>query len=204
MNIEIRKLEPDLTEDYIHFFDNTPHDEPHDDDNVDEHKCYCVCWCNEDCTGDYERKYLSSREKRRNYAKQCIQQGSIKGYLAYYGGAVVGWCNANTKSDCLRCYSWRRFMDYVPIDDIEYGIKVKSIFCFVIAPEMRRKGIATRLMERVCKDAAQDGFDAVEAYPYKVSGIHSDFGGPFEMYQKEGFVVSLETKQGFVMRKQLK
>lgn len=38
MNIEIRKLTPDLAEDYIHFFDTTPHD-----DNVDAHKCYCVC-----------------------------------------------------------------------------------------------------------------------------------------------------------------
>ena len=40
MAVEIRKLIPDLAEDYVHFFDTTPHD-----DNVDEHKCYCVCWC---------------------------------------------------------------------------------------------------------------------------------------------------------------
>ena len=38
MAIEIRKLIPDLVEDYVHFFDTTPHD-----DNVNEHKCYsCV------------------------------------------------------------------------------------------------------------------------------------------------------------------
>ena len=43
MNIEIRKLIPDLAEEYVHFFDVTPHD-----DNIDEHKCYCVTWRSDD------------------------------------------------------------------------------------------------------------------------------------------------------------
>lgn len=163
MAIKIRKLIPDLAEDYVHFFDITRHD-----DNVDEHKCYCVCWCNS-------------------------------------GDAVVGWCNAKTKSDCLKCASWRRFMAYVPLEESNTGLKVKSIFCFVIAPEMKRQGVATLLLERVCKDAAQDGFDFVEAYPYKESSYQSsDFGGYYEMYKKVGFFVSLETEQGLIMRKQLK
>ena len=46
-------------------------------------------------------------------------------------------------------------------------IRIKSIFCFVIAPEMQRMGIATQLVERVCKDAAGEGFDYVEAYVNK-------------------------------------
>lgn len=196
MTIEIRKLIPDLTEDYLRFFDTTPHD-----DNVDEHKCYCVCWCND----DYKDKDFSTAEKRRQCALQYVKGNNIQGYLAYSGDAVVGWCNANTKSDCLKCASWRRFMDYVPLEESNTDIKVKSIFCFVIAPEMRRKGIATLLMERVCKDAVQDGFDIVEAYPNKESSYQSsDFGGHFEMYKKSGFHVALETKQGLVMRKQLK
>lgn len=195
MAIEIRKLIPGLAEDYVHFFDITSHD-----DNVDEHKCYCVCWCND----DYEGKDLSTAEKRRKYALQYVKGNNIHGYLAYSGDVVVGWCNANTKSDCLKCASWRRFMAYVPLEESSTGIKVKSIFCFVIASEMKRQGIATLLLERVCKDAAQDGFDFVEAYPYKESSYQSsDFGGHFEMYTKVGFHVSLETEQGLVMRKKL-
>ncbi|MEA5040098.1 MAG: GNAT family N-acetyltransferase [Clostridiaceae bacterium] len=196
MDIRIRKLTPDLAEDYVHFFDITPHD-----DNVDEHKCYCVCWCND----DYEGKDFSTAEKRRKCALQYVKNNNIQGYLAYSGDTVVGWCNANTKSDCLKCVSWRKFMDYVPLEEFDSGIKVKSIFCFMIAPEMKRKGIATLLLERVCKDAIQDGFDFVEAYPYKESGYQSsDFGGHFEMYRKNGFYVALETEQGPVMRKSLK
>lgn len=196
MAIEIRKLIPSLAEDYVKFFDSTPHD-----DNLDEHKCYCVCWCND----DYEGKDFSMVEKRRKWALQYVKDNSIQGYLAYSGDTVVGWCNANTKSDCLKCASWRRFMNYVPLEESNEKIKVKSIFCFVIAPEIQRKGIATLLLQRVCKDAIQDGFDFVEAYPYKESSYQSsDFGGHFEMYIKNGFHVSLETEQGLVMRKSLK
>ena len=196
MDIEIRKLTPDLAEDYVHFFDTTPHD-----NNVDEHKCYCVCWCND----DYEGKDFSTAEKRRECALQYVRGNNIQGYLAYYDDTIVGWCNANTKSDCLECVSWQRFMDYVPLEEPGTSIKVKSIFCFVIAPEMRRKGIATLLLDRVCKDAIQDNFDFLEAYPYKESSYQSsDFGGHFEMYRKSGFHVSVETEKGLVVRKQLK
>ncbi len=193
MDIKICKLIPELAEDYVHFFDTTPHD-----DNVDEHKCYCVCWCND----DYEVKDLSTVEKRRKCALQYVQDGNIQGYLAYRDDVIVGWCNANTKSDCLKCASWRRFMDYVPLD--APNIKVKSIFCFVIAPEMKRKGIATLLLERICRDAAEDGFDFVEAYPYREDSYQSsDFGGHVEMYIKNGFKMYLDTEWRPVMRKKL-
>ncbi|MFA7725608.1 MAG: GNAT family N-acetyltransferase [Candidatus Izemoplasmatales bacterium] len=196
MDIEIRKLTPDLAEAYVHFFDTTPHDK-----NVDEHKCYCVCWCND----DYEGKDFSTAAKRRKCALQYIEGNNIQGYLAFSDNTVVGWCNTNTKSNCLKCASWRRFMNYVPLEIPDLGIKVKSIFCFVIAPEMKRKGIATSLLKRVCMDAAKDGYDYVEAYPYKESSyLSSDFGGHMEMYQKNGFYVSLDTEKGIVMRKQLK
>ena len=165
MDIKIRKLVPELAEDYVHFFDTTPHD-----DNVDEHKCYCVCWCNDDYVG----KDFSKVEERRKYAFQYVKNNNIQGYLAYSGDKIVGWCNANTKLDCLKCASWLRFMDYVPLEESGTDIKVKSIFCFVIAPEMKRKGIATQLLKQVCEEALQDGF-----------------------------YVSSETEQGLVMRKTL-
>ena len=79
-------------EDYVHFFDTTEHD-----DNIPEHKCYCVCWCND----DYEGKDFSSAEKRRKAAVDYIKGNNIQGYLAFYEGQIIGWCNANTKADCL-------------------------------------------------------------------------------------------------------
>ncbi len=197
MNIEIRKLTPNLVEDYVRFFDTTSHA-----DNKDEHKCYCVWWCNDDYEG---KDFTSSIEVRRDYAIQYVKGNNIQGYLAYCDDEVVGWCNANTKADCLKCYCWRRFMVFVPTEESNPDIKVKSVFCFAIAPEMRRKGIAKLFLERVCQDAAQDDFDYVEAYPNKeYINEAEDFMGPVEVYKKCGFTVHYETDRKFVMRKHLK
>ncbi len=38
-----------------------------------------------------------------------------------------GWCNANTKADCLKCYCWRRFMGFVSTEESTPDIKVKSV-----------------------------------------------------------------------------
>ena len=196
LDINICKLTPELAEDYVGFFDITPHD-----DYIDEHKCYCVCWSND----DYEGKDFSTREKRREVAIQYVQNGNIQGYLAYRGADIVGWCNANTKSDCLKCCSWRMFMDAVPTEESESGVRIKSVFCFTVAPEMKRKGIATRMLGRVCQDAALDGFDFVEAYPRKNPVDENiNFSGAIELYKRNGFTIHHESDELLVMRKRLK
>lgn len=195
MDIEIKRLTPELIEDYLRFFDVTPHD-----DDIPGSKCYCVCWCSADhrIATDF-----SSQEKRRELARQYIKDGVIQGYLAYQGNRVVGWCNANTKSECQHCISWLRFMQSVNI--IDTSLKVKSVFCFVIPPDMQRKGIATKLLERVCEDAEADNFDVVESYPKKeFINVARDFMGPAKMYEKLGFTVVDEVNGEIVMQKSLK
>ena len=193
MSIEIHRLSPELADDYVHFFDITPHDE-----YVDAHKCYCVCWC----ADDYEGKDFSTAQKRRAAAHTYVQQGILQGYLAYHEGKPIGWCNANTKADCLKCCSWRMFMKDVPVNPSE---KAKSVFCFVIAPGMQRKGIASQLLERAVQDAAKEGFYCIEAYPNKrFVSVASDFMGPVEMYKRHGFEIIGETSGKYIMRKALK
>ena len=193
MKIEIKRLSPELADDYVCFFDITPHDE-----YVDAHKCYCVCWC----ADDYEGKDFSTAEKRRAAAYRYVQNGIIQGYLAYHNGIPVGWCNANTKSECLKCCSWRMFMKNVHVDMNE---KIKSIFCFVIAPQYQRQGIASMLLKRVIEDAITDRFDAIEAYPNKsFISAAADFMGPIAMYEKHGFSTTAQTEKKYVMRKALK
>ncbi len=197
MNIEIKELTSRLLMDYVNFFDTTPHD-----DNTDESKCYCVGWCSADHRIETD---FSSPEKRRKLAEQYVCEGIIKGYLAYHEGRVVGWCNANTRADCLHCGGWLYLMKSLCV---ESESKVKSIFCFVIAPEMQRKGIATQLLERVCKDAVDEGFDYVEAYPKReFINVARDFMGPIEMYKEHGFVLHKAFESGeieVVMRKKIK
>ena len=155
MEIDIRPLTPDLAEDYARFFDITPHNE--EEGGI---KCYCVVWRSDSSyTGDGDH-WFPTQEERRARALQFVKDGSLQGYLAYSGGEIVGWCNAT--ADCQLGVEHLR--SYWPIEEYHMDVKVKSVFCFVIAPEMRRKGVATQLLERVCKDAVDDGFDFVEGY----------------------------------------
>lgn len=77
MDLEIRRLTPDLAEDYAHFFDVTPHNE-----NGDGIKCYCVTWRSDDSyVGDGDH-WFPTCEERRARAIQFVKEGSLRGYLA--------------------------------------------------------------------------------------------------------------------------
>lgn len=193
MSIRICRLTPELLDDYLYFFENVAHT-----DNKEWDRCYCLNYCSEANAG----RDFSSLDVRREYAIKYVKSGKIQGYLAYCENKVVGWCNANRKSDCLKCGGWQ----LISKNDKAYdsNLKIKSIFCFTVAPDMRRKGIATQLLSCVCEEAIQDGFDYIEAYPNKrESNVYYDYVGPLDLYKKFGFALYKETDQRFVMRKRL-
>ncbi len=193
MEITIEKLSPGLAEEYARFFDTTPHNDTWG------HKCYCVSWRSDDSyLGDDH--WYPTPEERRAKAIQFVKEGKLQGYLAFHEGKAVGWCNATAECGLgvktLRSWGW-------PTDEPNADVKVKSIFCFVIAPEMRKKGIATQLLERVCRDAAGEGYDFVEAC---TDGKFTDDGyrGPLALYEKCGFVKCGERDGKIVVRRALK
>jgi len=193
MEIEIKKLAPEHAEAYAKFFDDTPHDV-----NADEQKCYCVLWRSSETYTESDSHWFPTREERRARAIRYITDGKIKGYLAYSGGEIIGWCNATADCGCGVEY----LSAHWPIGERDPGIKIKSIFCFVVAPQHKRKGVAKKLTDCVCADAAIEGFDYVEAYAYtKYDPASLEFGGPFEMYKKCGFYVHAEKDGKAVMRK---
>lgn len=198
MELEIRKLTPELAEDYARFFDTTPHN-----DEGNGIKCYCVTWRNDDTYLGNDHWY-PTEEERRTRAIGFVKSGSLQGYLAYLGDEIVGWCNAT--GDCRLGVNYLRA--FWPIEESRADIKVKSIFCFMIAPNVQRQGVATQLTERVCKDAAAEGFDFVEAYANQefkeFQEIGHDFRGPLALYEKCGFYPCGERDGRVVVRKALK
>jgi len=197
MNIEIRKLTPDLAEAYARFFDETPYKEK----DKEEIHCYCVTWRSDDTyTGDNDHWY-PTREERRERAIRYVKDGKIQGYLACCGEKIVGWCNAT--ADCLGGVGYLR--SFWPIEAPDADVRVKSIFCFLIAPGAQRQGVATLLTERVCEDAARDGFDFVEAYVNEAfTDTAFEFRGPLAMYEKCGFYRCAGREGRVVVRKALK
>lgn len=195
MKLTIRRLTPDLAEDYVRFFDVTPHDV-----NIDERKCYCVTWRSDETYADAGH-WFDTREERRSRAIEYVKSGCIRGYLAYDGDEIIGWCNTN--EECRMGVDYLR--SFWPIEQYPPEIRVKPIFCFVIHPTYQRMGVATQLVQQICEDAAKDGFDYVEAY-VNVDFVNTieDFRGPIGMYEKCGFVKTGERNGKAVMRKKLK
>lgn len=195
IEITILKLTPDRLDDYLYFFENVAHT-----DNKEWDRCYCVNFCSDNNIEIAD--LLRDANQRREYAIKCVNEGIVQGYLAYYEGQVIGWCNTNDRADCLRCFGWQIISGNSKT--IEDNKKVKSIFCFTVAPAMRGKHVATALLEQVIQDASQEGYDFIESYPNKTeSDMYYNFVGPMELYKKFGFEQYRETENRLVLRKKL-
>lgn len=195
MNIEVRKLTPEDAEVYVEFFDTTPHD-----DHVPEHTCYCVNWC----SADHRNLKQPDREERRVMALDYVKNNILQGYIALSDKKIIGWCNANTKSNCTNCAGI-----VFALPDLQKVVsapeeKVKVIYCFMVAEEYQRQGVARRLLQAVCEDSKKEGFDYIEAYPQKDASVTwMQFMGFDELYKKEGFEHYEELDDKYVVRKYL-
>ena len=163
----IKELTTDTINDWFDYFDNRAFE-----DNEEWRGCYCTAFY-------YPKpvEYISTSNRRREYAKWLIETGRMHGYMAYEDNKVVGWVNANDKAK------------YPRLNNIyDKNEKVLSIVCFLIEKEYRGKGIAKSLLVSIINAAKDKGFSIVEAYPKKKS--KSEYGrwnGPYDMYIKYGF-----------------
>jgi GNAT superfamily N-acetyltransferase len=190
MNLDIRALTYDLLDDYLDFFDNMA---------FSDHKEWSGCYCVHFHLEEESLRSAIQNKSGRDYAIEFIQDNIIHGYLAYLNESVVGWCNANDKRGFSNLVERKELWD-----GVDHDTKVKAVVCFLIAPEYRGRGIATQLLDRVCKDALADGYEYIEAYPHKgETDIYVNHHGPYALYEKFGFELHKDMKQDSVVRKYL-
>lgn len=211
MEIKIKALIPELIEDYFDFFDNRafPNNSPF-------YPCYCNAY-NMSLNQIKEQLFARSKEyggdndawKRvlRESAWKMVKNGTIKGYLAYHDGLSIGWCNTNDRLNYYRVGEFN--MDDIPEDEAPVDCDrkgfIKSIVCFEISPDYRGMGIAGKLLAQVCKDAADEGYSFVEAYPMdQIKDNSLAFTGPLRLYEKYGFKEYKRIGSTIVVRKDLK
>ena len=195
MDFEIKKLTPDLLDDWLYFFDHVGFA-----DNGDWPGCYCMCyhWDSQlDEQFDWDTEvYQTKNPRNRNRAIHLIKTGVMQGYLAYHDGKAVGWCNANDKA------VYRTVVFDFPWVPSEIGKKVKAIVCFCIAPKLRGYGIASQLLQKICADAKADGYEYIEAYPFTLNE-YNQYHGSLSLYKRQGFEAGGETCGCTIVRKYL-
>lgn len=173
MTIEIRPLTPDMADDFLHYFDDVA---------FCDHPDWAGCYCMEGHRAADDDLFSCFGEKNRACARELILAGKMHGYLAYDGGEVIGWCNADNK----RNYRYLTTNpSYWRAEDEDLRIMV--MYCLTIAPDRRRQGLGTMLVQRVIDDAAAQGYDAVEAYPWQDAAGDYPYHGTAHMLERLGF-----------------
>lgn len=192
-NMVIRPLVPELCEDWLQYFDNIA---------FQDHQDWAFCYCLEGHLDRKTQEEWTNPGERREKAIELIHAGVMQGYLAYLGNKVIGWCNVNDRENYPYLTGMFREIGYRTEEPA--GTRVKVIFCFLIAPEYRGKGVAQKLLEQLCKDAAQDGYDYIEVYPFADEKFEFQYHGTCRMYERNGFTEAADLKYVKVMRKNLK
>lgn len=168
----ITKLSTENIADWLDFFDNRAFA-----DHQDWGTCYCTYYFQ-----PKPENYGKARSKKRDYAVWLIQNGLMQGYMAYEDNRVIGWCNANDKTQFSRLMAKGQSKEQ-PEEE-----KIKSVVCFLVEKQYRKSGVATALLEHVIADAREEGFAIIEAYPNKGSkSEYVNYHGAYEMYMRQGF-----------------
>lgn len=197
MTIEVKRLNRNMTEEYLDFFDHRAFS-----DGSAEKGCYCV-WHHWTDQHEKERSLMPEKERpycKRNYAKELIQNGILNGFAAFYDGRIVGFCNADAKDHYFRLSRENHPNSWMGVNEND---KILAIVCFIVDPDMRRKGVAKALLECACQYAKENGYDYVEGYPSKGEFSVNNCGGSASMYIDQGFEI-MEVPDGIIARKKLK
>lgn len=182
-DVSVRPISPDQHDAVMHYFDMVAYA-----DNPNWSKCYCC----ERIVEDYES---TTKEQNRARRSQLILSAKANGLVAYRLGRVVGWCHAAPKTELL---------DVPGPKDPDVG----AIVCFVVAPDQRRQGVATKLLEAAEDHLRGRGMKTAEAYPSLGETDPSrwaqiNYVGPLSMYVKAGFAIDEQHEDFAVVRKAL-
>jgi len=195
----IERLTPALAADYLGFFDHETG--PAFADNPEWAKCYChyyevpvaVSWPSFD--GAANRSAMSAR----------IASGAMEGFLAYAGGKVVGWVNAQPYPNLSHaCARLKIAAPPLPVPPSQAA----AIVCFVTSPAWRRRGVARALLDGALVDFAARGIALVDAFPWNVgpedTAATDHYHGSPSMYAAAGFVAIATHEQVTVVRRSLR
>jgi GNAT superfamily N-acetyltransferase len=180
-DITIRRLTPELLDDYLAFFDG-----PAFTDNPDWAFCYCLFPYYDHAAGDWEER---TAEANRAAISEAIGSDRASGFLAYAAGRVVGWCNAAPRERYPQ-------LSRLPGD----GASTLATPCFIVDPEWRGRGIGRRLLEAAMDHAQASGMERLEAAPLAEPRTHAErFRGSVAMFEAAGYEKAGELPGGAVL-----
>lgn len=193
----IHPLSPARRDDFLAFFDHERG--PAFSDNPDWARCYCHFY---EVPRALDWAAMSAAQNRVAMAAR-IDVGEMEGFLAYDGGEVVGWINAQPRHKLPHCFERMR-IEAPAIDCAPHAAAV--IVCLVVAPARRKRGVARALLTGALASLSARGIRLVDAFPFKAGDSVSaadHYHGTRSMYARAGFEAIGESESVTIMRKLL-
>jgi ribosomal protein S18 acetylase RimI-like enzyme len=120
-DVHVRAISPDQHDAVMHYFDMVAYA-----DNPNWSKCFRM----ERLVDDYESR---TKQQNREARSELIRSAKANGLVAYRLGRVVGWCHAALNNEL--------------IVEGKKDPQIGAIVGFVVAPDQRRQGVATTLLD---------------------------------------------------------
>jgi len=173
MNIEIKKLNSKLIDDYISFFQNI-----RITDDPECGKCHCLFFHTEQKAKEWIKR---TSDQNKETAINSIKEGILSGFLAYEGIKPIAWCNVNSKEK----FNFNKSRFY---NNLKKNNQIISIVCFYVLKEFRKKGITTQLLKNIIEYYKNSHYKCIEAYPsINESDDIKNYHGPLDLFLKMGF-----------------
>jgi GNAT superfamily N-acetyltransferase len=196
VKVEVQDLTPELLDDYLQFFDKEAFT-----DFPEWAECYCGFY---DTPGDKWDTSPESGPVHRKARAERIKSGKAHGLLAFVDNRVIGWCNAQARSNFANMRKYSTAIDN-PAE------QVGSIMCFLVAPGYRGKGVGTLLLNTACDKFRRDRLQVAEGYPttnpikreWEIPWAEENYKGSLSMYLKAGFKVHRQLERFAIVRKPL-
>lgn len=180
MNTNIKRLNTEIIDDYLIFFENII--------KIDKSECG-NCHCMFFHTDEKAKEWINrTKEKNQNDAVEYIKSGKLSGFLAYAGNNPIAWCNVNERNN----FKFNKSRFHILHDDNN----AISVVCFYIMQEYRGKGITNILLKHIINYYDNGKYDYLEAYP-STNKIKSNenYHGPLSSFIKNGFSIFKEMEE---------
>jgi len=171
-DLQIIPLSPDMANQFTSYLGEM-------DFSHAEHWHFCFCqYYHVECSGVEWRQ--RSAEQNKLLAETNIKNGLMRGLVAFDGDQMVGWVNVNDVNNYAQLNKDEELHNLTGRNAI--------VVCYVIHPDYRRKGLATRMLKEAVEESRRQGFDRIIGKPFIWSAHpQRQYLGVPKMYEELGF-----------------
>ena len=145
--------------------------------------CKCVAWWVPTWDGFGAR----TAEQNASLRRDLCERGEWDGLLAYDGDDAIGWCQVGPR-DRLHKLASQLALDADP--------HAWAVTCFLVAPHMRRRGVASALLAAAVQAARDAGARRIEGYPTVGASLHDEdaWTGTVLLFERAGFEIAVDSR----------